>query len=408
MKRTRCSSCDSPELNDILDLGASPLADEFHLTAQRSIEAQHYPLGLVECDDCHLVQIGHIIPDQDLYGRDYAFYTSTSKPLVAYQQQLASWVLHQFPRTTTGGLVEIACNDGTLLRHFQKAGVRCLGVDPARGPATQAAEEGLDVIIEPFNVDVAARIVDEHGHAGIVIANNVAAHVSDLRGFLSGIATLLNRDSGVALLEVQYLPDLLLTNGYDMVYHEHRYFFSATTLVAAAHKVGLVAFGVWPTPMQGGSIRVGFVRADQPGIATLDRRTVENCTYRELWLSRPGAHAGMQAKADLIRTRLRAILAGLVEDRKTIAGYGAPAKASTLVHWCGLTSYLDHMVDTTPAKIGRYLPGTKLRIEAPGPRHPHVYLLTAWNYLSQIIGQEHQFLADGGRWVLPIPVPVTL
>lgn len=396
MKRTTCSACGGTDLEQFLDLGESPIADAY--TAAGDDPPDVYPLQVAVCAKCRLVQLLEVVDQRTLFGTGYSFYSSASPPLSAYHQRYAGRVLARHLDLAKRGVVEVGCNDGDLLRHFAAAGCPTLGVDPATGPVGAARERGLDVLCEPFGLAVGQRIRDERGPAGLVIANHVLAHVEDVADLLAGVAVLL-ADDGTASVEVQYLPDLIVNNAFDLIYHEHRNFFSLTSLEQAASIHGLHITAAMLTDRQAGSLRVTLARKELSSWVRDDIRMSEG------WLADWSAYAGMQGRAERIRMRLRDLIAA--RQPGTFAGYGAPAKATTLLNFCGIDRrVLTHVVDTTPAKQGRYIPGTGVPIVAPGDApHPDTYLLLAHNYLSTIVRQEQTY---EGRWIVPIPAPVLL
>lgn len=288
-----------------------------------------------------------------------------------------------------------------MLRWFAEAGCRHIGVDPATGPVATAHSRGLAVIEAEFTTHVAERIRDEHGPAGIVVANHVLAHVADVAEVLAGIALLLAED-GVAFVEVQYLPDLLTANAFDLVYHEHRNFFSLSSLEKAAQRWGLHVADVQLTDRQGGSLRVELRHGRGAS------RNVETVRASESWLAHTGAYDGLQGRVERVRTRLRELL--VTSANGWVTGYGAPAKATTLLNFCGIdTELVSFTLDTTRAKQGRYIPGTGIPIVPPDvveSRRVDTFLLLAWNYAPQIMRLEAEFTRNGGRWIVPIPVPV--
>jgi SAM-dependent methyltransferase len=399
MRREVCGGCGADQLETFLDLGKTPLADRFPVTPDEPEPT--FPLELAVCRSCWLVQLLEVVPDDQLFGEDYGFYSGASPSKVAEHEQLAADLLAVYPDQAKRLTVEIGCNDGDLLRHFlYTTGGRIVGVDPAEGPMLQTFAWLLDRYVEPFGRAVAEKVKDTHGQAGLIIARNVAAHVADLDGFFGGIADLLAPD-GVAVVEVQYLPDLLLGNQFDHVYHEHRFYFSLRTLSGVCWKHGLQVEEVEHVPAQGGSIRVVLrhggnrarvhIRGEVGVVAELD-------TYRSV-----------QARAEYLRARLLDLLDETLQPGVTIAGYGATAKSTTLLNWCGIgRPTLPWIEDTTPAKIGRYSPGMRIPIVEPQGVPPDVWLLLAWNYLPGVLKRERVALEHGTRLLVPIPVPVLL
>jgi len=394
VKRTSCAACGHIELDQFLDLGLSPIADAYTATANEPVE--RFPLQVAVCAKCRLVQLLEVVDHDVLFGTGYSFYSSASAPLSAYHAAYARDLLRRYPDLARRGVVEVGCNDGDLLRHF--AAYPAVGVDPAGGPAATAIGRGLDVLVRPFGLAAAHDIRDRRGRAGIVVANHVLAHVADVADVLAGIRALLAPD-GVATIEVQYLPDLLVNNAFDLVYHEHRNFFSLSSLEQAALRHGLFIAGAALTDRQGGSLRVTLATRPTPNA------WVDHIRSREAWLNGTSAYEGVQGRVDWIRDRLTALIDVTSADG-TVAGYGAPAKATTLLNYCGLTvDSIGYVVDTTEAKQGRYIPGTGIPIVAPQDiqRHPDTYLCLAWNYAGVIMRNN-----PGPRWILPIPAPVLL
>jgi hypothetical protein len=398
MRRTTCSSCGHDELDVFLDLGLSPVADAY--TEAPDVDVPRHPLQVAVCAKCGLAQLMEVLDADELFGVGYSFRSSASAPLSAYHAEYARDVLARHGDLARRGVVEVGCNDGDLLRHFNA--FPALGVDPADGPAEAARGRGLDVETRPFDLAAAHEIRDRRGRAGIVLANHVLAHVADLAGTLAGIGALLDRD-GVAVVEVQYLPDLLVNNAFDLVYHEHRAYFSLATLERAATRHGLYVRDALLTGRQGGSLRAELVKDPAP----VRTSRAGDVLRSERWLERPDAYGGTQGRMERVRDRLR----DLVREDMDMAIYGAPAKLTTLMAFCGFDvgdlSGLDlgWCVDSTPAKQGRFLPGTHIEIYAPnGPDVPRDgYLLAAHNYTADIMAAN-----PGHRWVVPVPAPTVL
>jgi hypothetical protein len=394
VRRSTCSACGATDLETFLDLGMSPIADAYTATPDEA--SPTYPLQVAVCGKCRLVQLLEVLDSKTLFGTGYSFYTSASPPLSAYHKTYAQDLLVRYPNQMQRGIVEIGCNDGDLLRHLSR--YPSVGVDPAEGPASVARERGLEVEVREFGLAAAHDIRDRRGRQGLIIANHVLAHVPDVGDLLAGVSALMANDS-VAMVEVQYLPDLLVNNAFDLVYHEHRNFFSLTSLEYAAFQHGLYVCDAQLTDRQGGSLRVALRKrdwADDPG-----QDNVSQLRASEHWLDSFGAYEGMQGRAERIRTRLLDLLDGL--DGIT-AVFGAPAKATTLLNFCGLTQHdLSWCVDTTAAKQGRHIPGTGIPIVAPDFMGAAQYLLASWNYAEPIMRRNpHK------RWILPLPAPILL
>lgn len=394
VKRATCSACGAGDLEMFLDLGTSPIADAY--TEDRGLNVTKYPLQVATCPKCHLAQLLEVVEADVLFGTGYSFYSSASPPLSAYHAAYARDLLMDHGDQATRGVLEIGSNDGDMLRHF--AHLPHLGIDPATGPGDVAYERGLRIIPEAFSLDLAK---DLDRKFGLVIANHVLAHVADVSDVLAGIAHVLRPD-GIAFVEVQYLPDLLVNNSFDLVYHEHRNFFSLSTLEYALGRHGLRIVDAELTDRQGGSLRVAV--APRSTLLQGSTASVDRLRDSERWLASFGAYEGMQGRAERIRARLVDMLDER-QQRGVVALYGAPAKATTLLNFCGLTyADLPYCWDTTPAKQGRHIPGTGIEIREPwtGSR-PSAFLLASWNYLRPIM-KGH----PGFEWIVPFPAPLAL
>lgn len=387
--RRECSACGTGELEVFLDLGTSPIADAY--TSTPTEKSERYPLQVATCSKCRLAQLLEVVPDELLFGAGYSFYSSSSPPVVEYHAAYARDVLARFADRAARGVVEIACNDGDLLRHF--GDYPAVGIDPAMGPAEAARARGLEVLIRPFGLQAAHDIRDHRGRQGLVFANHVLAHVADVADVLAGIRALL-ADDGVAMVEVQYLPDMLVNNAFDLVYHEHRQFFSLSSLEQAALRHGLHIADAELTDRQGGSLRVTLTTRHRPN------KRVDEIRASERWLDSFAAYDGMQGRAERIRTRINDLLA----THGPVVGYAAPAKATTLLNFCALTAEtISYVADPATEKQGRYIPGTGIQIMAPPERLDGTWLLLAWNYARQIIRSN-----PAPRWIVPFPAPVQL
>lgn len=399
MRRTTCAACEHDDLESFLDLGLSPIADAY--TDSADDPAALHPLELAVCTNCWLVQLLEVVDHVTLFGTGYSFYSSASAPLSLYHEEYAADVLSKHRNLATMLTVEVGCNDGDLLRHFDMGGCRAVGVDPASGPVAAARDRDLNVIEEPFGLLVAEKLREDEGPAGVLIANHVLAHVESVADVLNGIQHLL-APNGVAYIEVQYLPDLLVNNAFDLAYHEHRNFFSLSSLESAVGMWGLKVVDAQLTDRQGGSLRV-VVR--HSGIVSPE---VGRIRASEKWLRGLPAYTGFQGRAERVRERLL----DLIAPHAPLVGYGAPAKATTLLHFCGLDSRtIPRILDTTPAKQGRFVPGTGIQIIPPEEvdlLHEDALLLFAWNYAPQIIRHHTDYLINGGRWIIPIPSPIIL
>lgn len=399
--RTSCKSCYSP-LISILDLGSTPLADAFVTTPNPE---QAFPLRIGVCANCKLVQMLDDVDKELLFNNDYAFFTGGSPSSLAYFQRYAEEVMQNFPND--GLHVEIAGNDGTLLKHFVEAGKRTLNIDPAGNTVEKAIAAGVPSLVAHFSKDVAEEVVTDHGKANIIMANNVVAHVDDLHDFLDGVSLLLN-DDGVFIAEVQYFPHLLFNNAFDHIYHEHRSFFSLAPLLETLAMHSLTVTDVQQESAQGGSIRV-FARKNAFSPVHDSVYTLLNYETR-LKLDDLTTYQGFQPRVDYTKEELLNMLDKLKSQGKTVYGFGASAKGNTLLNYCGITTeQLPYIVDLTEYKIGKLTPGTHIPVVHPDSvPMPDYYLLLVWNYLPGVLARNQEYLRNGGHFIVPIPTPIVI
>ena len=366
---------------------------------------KQFPLDLYLCETCGLVQLLDVIDPETLF-RNYVYVTGTSTTMAAHNKAYAATVTERLGLGKDDLVVEVASNDGSLLRYFDSHGVRTLGIEPARNIARIAREAGIATVEEFFTSTLARELRDAYGSARAIIANNVLAHVDDTRDFLFGARTLLAPD-GLLVVEVPWLGKLVANLEYDTVYHEHLCYFSLTALSQIYSAAGLSVVEVEHVSVHGGSLRVYASPAPrESGTASVANLLAEEAAAG---LRNPSRLERFARDVSRQRSELRALLESLISDGKTIAGYGAPAKGNTLLQYCNITStMLPYTVDRNSLKVGCFTPGTHipvLPVDTLAVRRPDYLLILAWNFADEIMGQQAEYRAAGGRFIVPLPVP---
>ena len=366
---------------------------------------KQFPLDLYLCETCGLVQLLDVIDPETLF-RNYVYVTGTSTTMAAHNKAYAATVTERLGLGKDDLVVEVASNDGSLLRYFDSHGVRTLGIEPARNIARIAREAGIATVEEFFTSTLARELRDAYGSARAIIANNVLAHVDDTRDFLFGARTLLAPD-GLLVVEVPWLGKLVANLEYDTVYHEHLCYFSLTALSQIYSAAGLSVVDVEHVSVHGGSLRVYASPAPrESGTASVANLLAEEAAAG---LRNPSRLERFARDVSRQRSELRALLESLKSDGKTVAGYGAPAKGNTLLQYCNITStMLPYTVDRNSLKVGCFTPGTHipvLPVDTLAVRRPDYLLILAWNFADEIMGQQAEYRAAGGRFIVPLPVP---
>ena len=400
-----CRFCETPLEHSFCDLGMSPLSNSYlEAEALGGMEA-FYPLHAFVCHNCFLVQLGEFESPSRIFG-DYAYFSSYSESWLRHAREYTEMIVARLGLGPESQVLEVASNDGYLLRNFVERGIPALGIEPAANVARVAKENGVPTLVRFFGTETARELVERGLQADLVAGNNVLAHVPALNDFVAGLKMVI-KPRGIVTLEFPHLLRLIEENQFDTIYHEHFSYFSLFTLekVFAAH--GLTLFDVEELPTHGGSLRVYLRHAEAaelavtPAVEELRRREEES------GLARLDTYRAFDEK---VRTTKRALLQFLVrvkEEGKRIVGYGAAAKGNTLLNYCGIRSdFVDYVVDRSPHKQGRFLPGTHIPIHAPemiAETRPDFVLILPWNLRQEIQSQMDEIAEWGGKFVVPIP-----
>ncbi|GGK29268.1 class I SAM-dependent methyltransferase [Salinarimonas ramus] len=399
---TGCRSCGGTHLAPVLSLGETPLANALVAPDRLEEPEPRFPLELVFCLDCTLLQLT-VSVRPDLMFSDYPYFSSVSESFTAAARALAARLVEARGLGPGSQVVEIASNDGYLLQGYQALGVPVLGIDPAQNVAKAAIAKGVPTRVAFFGRDLADALAAEGIAADVIHANNVLAHVPDLNGVVAGMKRLLKPD-GVCVIEVPYARDFIEKCEFDTIYHEHLCYFSASALAALFARHGLVLADVEHTPFHGGTLRaVAAHEGALPSPAARDLLEEE----RRLGMTEEPYHSGFAARVERLAATLSKTLRDLKAGGARIAAYGASAKGATLLNHAGLgADVLDFIADRSPAKQGLHGPGTKLPIVPPErllEAMPDYTLLLTWNFAEEIMAQQAAYRDAGGRFVVPVP-----
>ena len=400
-----CRLCGAGLNHLMVDLGKSPLCETFLDVKQLDMMEPFFPLHVLVCDACWLVQVKEYVTPDGIFTDHYPYYSSYSTTWVAHAKRYCEMIAARRSLTRDSFVVEIACNDGYLLQHFPPLGVtNIMGVEPSRNVAEVTMSKDIPVRVDFFGLRLAKQLRQEKGPANLILGNNVLAHAPDLNDFVAGVKMLLG-ENGVATFEFPHLQNLIEQNQFDTIYHEHFCYFSAIAIEAIAKRHGLVFFDVEELPTHGGSLRIYLAHEGKedvtPAVAALVQRET-GLGYKTVEL-----YAAYAEKVKETKRKLLSFLIKAKNEGKSVVGYGAPGKGNTLLNYCGIgTDFIDFTVDRNVHKHYRHTPGTHIPIfpvEALDQAKPDYVMILPWNLRDEISAQMKHIAAWGGKFVVPIP-----
>lgn len=401
---TGCRACGSQHLHVFLDLGEAPLADRLLASDHERRAEPRFELMVALCEDCALVQITETVRPEILFADEYPYFSSVSPAVLDHARQNVQARLAERRLDRSSLVVELASNDGYLLKNYAEAGVSVLGIDPADGPVKAARAAHVDTLKAFFTRELAEDIARRRGHADIIHANNVLPHATDTNGFVAGIASLL-KEKGTAVIEVSYLRSMIEGLQFDTICHAHLCYFSLTALDNLCRRHGLFINRVERHDIHGGTLRIFAERQEACEQSVLDLLAEE----RAIGIASREYFSAFAQEVELLRDRLVDMIESLRARGKSIAAYAASAKGATLLEYCGIDRrQIAFVADRNSHKQGRMMPGAHIPIlaaESLFEERPDYTLLLAWNFADEIIAQQAAYLEAGGKFIIPIPQP---
>jgi methylation protein EvaC len=380
-----------------------PIANGF-LTAEQFSEEYFFELNVGFCDGCKMVQLTELVDRERMFHENYAFFSSTSARMADHFESLALLARERYLGKNDPFVVEVGSNDGIMLQHFAKAGIRHLGIEPSANVAAVARENGVQTICRFFDETLAREIVDLHGQADVFLGANVMCHIPYLHSVIAGIKILM-KPEGFVIFEDPYLGDIIEKTSYDQIYDEHAFYFSLASVRYLFSQYDMDVVDVQPQNVHGGSMRyVISHRSAYPVSAAVrkldERERTQKLDHRETYKI-------FRSHVEKSRQDLIALLKDLKRQGKRVAAYAATSKSTTVTNFCGITpDLLEYISDTTPIKQGKYSPGVHIPIrpyEEFKARYPDYAVLFGWNHAEEIMAKEQAFTAAGGKWILYVP-----
>lgn len=400
-----CQNCGAVLTRTVVDLGMQPLSNAYVRPQNAHIADKLYPLHARVCDVCLLVQVDRVVPPDEIFTEDYAYFSSYSESWLAHCRAYVRMAIDRFDLNADSNLVEIASNDGYLLQYVVAAGVPCLGVEPSANVAKAARDKGIPTEVAFFGEETARKLVADGHAADLLVSNNVLAHVPDINDFVAGVRAML-KPQGVYSVEFPHLLDLLEKVQFDTIYHEHFTYLSVVAIERIFSRHGLRIFDIEEVPTHGGSLRVfacleGAGHGTSPNVARVREKEIA------AELDRPSGYSGFANRVDKVRADLLAFLDEAIKGGKRVAGYGAAAKGNTLFNYCGIKpAQIEFVADRSTAKQGRLLPGSRIPVRAPdaiAEERPDYVFIVPWNIRDEIVSQLSEIRGWDGHFVTAIP-----
>ncbi|SHE33745.1 Methyltransferase domain-containing protein [Fodinibius roseus] len=406
----KCLNCSSSLENTFVDLGTSPLCEEFVKPENINNGQQFYPLHAYVCDECFLVQVGEYVSPREIYS-DYYYFSSYSDSWLAHAKEYVEMMRDNYGINQESFVVEIASNDGYLLQYFKKEGIPILGVEPSDNVAKVSIEKGIPTEQLFFGKETASELQKKYKSADLILGNNILAHVPEINDFIEGLDMLLG-NKGIMTFEFPHLLQLIENNQFDTIYHEHFFYFSLITIASIFKKHGMKIFDVQELSTHGGSVRIFVTRESNQDYQVSDKVAKMVSIEKEKGFLDIDFYRGFDERVRQTKTDLLELLIDLKKQDKTIVGYGAPGKGNTLLNYCGIRrDFIDYTVDRNPNKQGYYLPGSLIPIFHPDKireTKPDFVFILPWNLKDEIM-QQIKYVRDwGGKFIVPIPAPVII
>jgi len=402
----KCRHCHSELSLSFIDLGAAPPSNAYLTLSRLATPEKHYPLRVLVCTECWLVQTEDYANADELFAADYAYFSSFSSSWLAHAEHYVDSMINRFALSADSLVIEVAANDGYLLQYVKDRGIHCLGIEPTTSTANAARAKGIDIVEDFFGVALAQTLVAQGKAADLTAANNVLAHVPDINDFVSGFALLL-KPAGVATFEFPHLLRLVADNQFDTIYHEHYSYLSLTAVQRIFADNGLQVFDVEALSTHGGSLRVYAQRSDLGERAISENVARLLAQETEAGMTTPEFYSGFQAHADKVKDDFVSFLITAKREGKSVAAYGAAAKGNTLLNYAGVRpDLLPYVVDRNPAKQHKFLPASRIPIvDEIQLQHtkPDYVVILPWNLRTEITAQLAYIRDWGGQFVTAVP-----